>query len=107
MLSAEKLLREIRQVLQAPDVMLLVELDTEWLARASTGGLGASPVRYIGGDALAVTGVLGGHPDTAMHTGEVTLSGRIELLPILREQVVSITARRFGTPTAALSEGLI
>jgi RHH-type transcriptional regulator, proline utilization regulon repressor / proline dehydrogenase / delta 1-pyrroline-5-carboxylate dehydrogenase len=28
----------------------------------------------------------------------VTTAGRVELLPFLREQSVSITAHRFGTP---------
>ncbi|KQV06580.1 proline dehydrogenase family protein [Leifsonia sp. Root112D2] len=104
--SSVKLPRDIRQVLRARDVTLLVESDAEWLARASTGGLGASRVRYIGDDALAVTRVLGGDADVAVYAGEVTPSGRIELLPFLREQAVSITAHRFGTPSA-LSEGLL
>ena len=33
-----------------------------------------------------------------MYDGEVTESGRIELLPYFREQAVSITAHRFGNP---------
>jgi RHH-type proline utilization regulon transcriptional repressor/proline dehydrogenase/delta 1-pyrroline-5-carboxylate dehydrogenase len=37
-------------------------------------------------------------PDLAVWAGPVTESGRIELLPFLREQAVSITAHRFGNP---------
>ncbi len=36
----------------------------------------------------------------------MTEAGRIEMLPFLKEQAVSITAHRFGTPNA-LSDGLI
>jgi RHH-type proline utilization regulon transcriptional repressor/proline dehydrogenase/delta 1-pyrroline-5-carboxylate dehydrogenase len=50
--------------------------------------------------------VLGGNPDIAVYAGEVTPSGRIEMLPFLNEQAVSITAHRFGNPTA-LSRDLI
>jgi RHH-type proline utilization regulon transcriptional repressor/proline dehydrogenase/delta 1-pyrroline-5-carboxylate dehydrogenase len=39
-----------------------------------------------------------GDPDLAVYPGEVTTAGRIELLPFLREQSVTITAHRFGNP---------
>ncbi len=39
-----------------------------------------------------------GHPDLAIHAGEVTTAGRLELLPFLREQAISITNHRFGNP---------
>ena len=34
----------------------------------------------------------------AIYAGDVTESGRVEMLPFLREQAISITAHRFGTP---------
>ena len=34
----------------------------------------------------------------------MTTSGRIELLPFLREQSVSVTAHRFGNPDRAFAE---
>jgi len=34
----------------------------------------------------------------AVYAEPVTEAGRIEMLPFLREQAVSITAHRFGTP---------
>ena len=34
----------------------------------------------------------------AIWGGPVTAAGRVELLPFLREQAVSITAHRFGNP---------
>ena len=39
-----------------------------------------------------------GRPDIAIYGQEVTESGRVEMLPFLREQAISITAHRFGTP---------
>jgi RHH-type proline utilization regulon transcriptional repressor/proline dehydrogenase/delta 1-pyrroline-5-carboxylate dehydrogenase len=47
-----------------------------------------------------------GRPDLAVYAGAVTEAGRVELLPFLKEQAISITAHRFGTPNA-LSEGLL
>ena len=40
----------------------------------------------------------GGDPDLAVYDSEVTTAGRIELLPFLHEQAVTITAHRFGNP---------
>ena len=36
--------------------------------------------------------------DLAVYDGEVTSAGRIELLPFVHEQAISITAHRFGNP---------
>jgi RHH-type proline utilization regulon transcriptional repressor/proline dehydrogenase/delta 1-pyrroline-5-carboxylate dehydrogenase len=59
-------------------------------------------VRLVGGDPAALAAALGGSPDVAVYGGRVTAAGRIELLPFLREQAVSITAHRFGTPDRAM-----
>ncbi len=47
-----------------------------------------------------------GSPDVALYTGEVTANPHTELLPFLREQAVSVTAHRFGTPLD-LAAGLL
>lgn len=57
-------------------------------------------IRLLGGNAAELLTAIGGRPDVAVFDGPVTESGRIELLPFLREQAVSITAHRFGTPSA-------
>jgi RHH-type proline utilization regulon transcriptional repressor/proline dehydrogenase/delta 1-pyrroline-5-carboxylate dehydrogenase len=44
--------------------------------------------------ALAV--IVEGNPDLAIYSGAVTSAGRVELLPFLREQSITITAHRFG-----------
>ncbi|WP_153038941.1 hypothetical protein, partial [Rathayibacter tanaceti] len=58
----------------------------------------AGRVRLLGASATTVTAATGGRPDLAVYAGEATEAGRLELLPFLREQAVSITAHRFGTP---------
>ncbi|MDR7276643.1 bifunctional proline dehydrogenase/L-glutamate gamma-semialdehyde dehydrogenase [Catenuloplanes atrovinosus] len=65
---------------------------------AWTARLGPGRARLVGGSVPAVVTATGGRPDLAVYGGPVTESGRIELLPFLREQAVSITAHRFGNP---------
>ncbi len=80
---------------------LTVESDAAWLARARD--LRTARVRLVGGDPLALAEALGGSPDVAVWSGPVTTSGRVELLPFLHEQAVSITAHRFGNPDAEMA----
>jgi RHH-type proline utilization regulon transcriptional repressor/proline dehydrogenase/delta 1-pyrroline-5-carboxylate dehydrogenase len=65
-----------------------VESDQTWAA-----GLTSGRVRLIGGSSA-----IPASPDVAVWAGPVTEAGRIELLPFLHEQAVSITAHRFGNP---------
>jgi len=81
-----------------------VESDAAWLSRVAGGGLRTARVRLIGGDARALADALGGSPDVAVWSGPVTTSGRIELLPFLHEQAVSITAHRFGNPDPEMAQ---
>jgi RHH-type proline utilization regulon transcriptional repressor/proline dehydrogenase/delta 1-pyrroline-5-carboxylate dehydrogenase len=78
------------------DVPIVVEDDAAWLARVPS--VRTSRIRLIGGDHSGLAAAIGGRPDVAIYSGPVTSAGRIELLPFLREQAVSITAHRFGTP---------
>src|SRR5690606_30078652 len=55
-------------------------------------------VRLVGASAEEVIEATEGSPALTVHAGEVVSAGRVELLPFLREQAVSITAHRFGTP---------
>lgn len=63
-------------------------------------------VRLVGGTAAAVLTAAKGDPDLAVWADPVTTSGRLELLPFLHEQSISITAHRFGTPNH-LTDALI
>ncbi|MFC8193424.1 1-pyrroline-5-carboxylate dehydrogenase, partial [Cellulomonas sp. NPDC057328] len=58
----------------------------------------AGRVRLVGGDAAAAAHAAEGRADLTVHGGPVTSSGLVELLPFVREQAVSVTAHRFGTP---------
>ena len=77
-------------------VSVRIEDDAAWLARAAN--FDAGRIRLIGGDFAALSAAMGGRPDVAVYHGAVTQAGRIEMLPFLREQAMSITAHRFGTP---------
>lgn len=78
-----------------------VESDDAFLVRAARGLPGR--IRLIGGDRVALAEALDGSPDVAVWSGAVTGAGRIEMLPFLREQAVSITAHRFGNPDRDLA----
>ncbi|WAP52249.1 proline dehydrogenase family protein [Arthrobacter sp. ATA002] len=84
------------------------ENDAAWLAAAAgyDPAVHGPRIRLIGGDAPALAEALGGRPDVAVYANPVTEAGRVELLPFLHEQAVSITSHRFGTPNH-LSDALI
>ncbi|QTX03466.1 bifunctional proline dehydrogenase/L-glutamate gamma-semialdehyde dehydrogenase [Agromyces archimandritae] len=96
----------VRAILAAHEVRVIREGDRSWLDRVRGGGLTTSRVRLAGGSARDLAVALGGTPDVAVWSHPVTASGRVELLPFLHEQAISITNHRFGNPTA-LSEGVI
>lgn len=108
--TAVELPAQLRAVLTGLDVSVTVEPDAGWLAsagrRAQAGKLSGARIRLIGGDPAALAEATGGRPDLAVYAHPVTESGRVELLPFLHEQAVSITAHRFGTPNH-LSDALI
>ena len=94
----------VKALLVSLRIRVTVENDADWLATARR--FGAGRIRLIGGDSTAVHEATGGRPDLAIYHGAVTEAGRVEMLPFLHEQAVSITAHRFGTPNH-LSDGLI
>ena len=82
------------------------ESDDEWLdgaAQWASSGVRGGRVRLIGGDADALAERIGGTPDVAIFANQVTENGRVELLPFLKEQAISVTAHRYGTPGPVLS----
>ncbi len=108
--TAVELPAQLRSVLTGADISVTVESDAGWLASASrlaaAGKLSGARIRLIGGDATALAEATGGRPDVAVYAHPVTEAGRVELLPFLHEQAISITAHRFGTPNH-LSDALI
>lgn len=108
--TAVDLPARLRTVLAGLGIDVTVENDADWLASAGrlagAARLATSRIRLIGGDAKALAEATGGRPDLAVYFHPVTEAGRVELLPFLHEQAVSITAHRFGTPNH-ISDGLI
>jgi RHH-type proline utilization regulon transcriptional repressor/proline dehydrogenase/delta 1-pyrroline-5-carboxylate dehydrogenase len=112
--SAQQVPDLVRSVLAPRDIPVVIESDEDWLARAASGGVTTSRVRLIGGDpstgaaeaASAFAKALDGSPDIAVYAQPVTQAGRVELLPFLREQAISITAHRFGNPST-LTDGVV
>ncbi|WP_309065617.1 bifunctional proline dehydrogenase/L-glutamate gamma-semialdehyde dehydrogenase [Microbacterium sp.] len=115
----------VRTVLGDLGVLVAVESDAEWIDRMVRRGqaaeqadvetvadpdgpsavlAGAGRVRLVGErDAVAalhgdLARAVQGDPDLAVYADEVTSAGRIELLPFVHEQSVTITAHRFGNP---------
>ncbi|MGF2949944.1 proline dehydrogenase family protein [Microbacterium alcoholitolerans] len=99
------------------EVLVSVESDAEWIDRMARRGdaepnadesasplAGAGRVRLIGTtDAVAalhqdLARAVEGDPDLAVYDNEATSAGRLELLPFVHEQAISITAHRFGNP---------
>ena len=90
----------------ASSTRVVVETDAEFLA--SDALVSAGRIRFVGSDeqARALSESIDGSVDVAIWRRGVTESGRLELLPFLHEQAVSITAHRFGTPDG-LTDGLL
>lgn len=114
--AAEELPTRLASAARAAGVEVAVEAPGVWESRladlASSGELGVR-VRLLGQRGVdpearwsEASRVTGGSPDVALYTGGVTASPHVELLPFLREQAVSVTKHRFGTPLD-LAEGLL
>ncbi|MBP2436540.1 bifunctional proline dehydrogenase/L-glutamate gamma-semialdehyde dehydrogenase [Microbacterium amylolyticum] len=77
---------------------LVVEKDDAWDTRTAALTTSGGRVRLVGADAARVIAATDGAPNVAIYGGAVTRAGRVEMLPFVREQAVSITAHRFGNP---------
>ena len=73
-----------------------VEIDREFVARVE--GDPPQRIRLIAARADAMAVAFDGNPEIALYGNEVTESGRVEILPFVKEQAVSVTAHRFGAP---------
>ena len=107
----------IRGALAEAGVEVREEDDAAWrtelraIARTPLADLAGSRfegarIRYVGADPSSVYAALGGRPDVGVYDGEVTEAGRVEMLPFLKEQAISITAHRYGNPDR-FSEGVV
>lgn len=106
----------VRHLLGEANIAVSVESDAEWLQRLAGGipdaaegdapTIAARPdrIRLVGpADTVrtvraAVAETVGADVSLTVYADEVTTAGRLELLPFLREQAVSIAAHRYGRP---------
>jgi RHH-type proline utilization regulon transcriptional repressor/proline dehydrogenase/delta 1-pyrroline-5-carboxylate dehydrogenase len=93
--------RPLRDGLAAAGFSVVVETDRVWRMRAAH--IAGTRVRLVGGDPLDLAEATDGRADIAIYSQPVTESGRIEMLPFLREQAVSICAQRYGSLTSLAS----
>lgn len=114
---ADPLPESLARALQNAGATVFIESDAAWERRltglATQDGPHASArVRIVATaeDLERVTRTVyattGGKPDVAVYANPVVSAGRVEILPHVQEQAVSITAHRFGTPNT-LTEGII
>ncbi|WP_243229666.1 bifunctional proline dehydrogenase/L-glutamate gamma-semialdehyde dehydrogenase [Microbacterium sp. CIAB417] len=96
--AAGELPADVVTWLGAHDVTFVTEDDEAWAARARRLAATDGRVRLIGASATATAQAVDGAPSLAIYANPVVAAGRVELLTFLREQAVSITAHRFGTP---------
>jgi len=98
----------------SPGLRVVLEDAAAWGARVA-GAAQAGPgeverLRIVGEDAAATVAAtyraMQGRPDVAVYAQPVTSAGRVEMLPFLREQAVSMTAHRFGTLTELAARAL-
>ncbi len=78
----------------------------KWLTSWSSKAGFDARIRLIGGDIETLCKEIPNEniTDVAIWHGEVTFNGRIESLPFVHEQAVSITNHRFGNPTPLSSQ---
>ncbi len=95
----------VRHALGDLGATVFMETDAEWIERMRARPEGQSTrVRLVGSRSSvaelhrALAEAVDGDPDLAVYDGEVTSAGRIELLPFVHEQSISITAHRYGNP---------
>ncbi|MGN8025260.1 bifunctional proline dehydrogenase/L-glutamate gamma-semialdehyde dehydrogenase [Microbacterium sp. 22242] len=84
--------------LGAQDVTVATEDARTWAAHAQRLAARGGRVRLIGASSAATAAAVEGSPSLAIYANPVVSAGRVEILTFLREQAVSVTAHRFGTP---------
>ncbi|SFS13569.1 L-proline dehydrogenase [Microbacterium sp. cf046] len=100
----------VRRSLSDQGVAVFVETEQEWLERMTAADADSparpprarlvGPPESVAALHRALSAAVGGDPDLAIYANEVTTAGRLELLPFLHEQSITITAHRFGNPDA-------
>jgi len=92
----EPLLEKLLSITEFPGkiVHYVAESEREFISRVSDRL--PERIRLLGSRADAMAVAFDGTPEVAIYADDVTESGRVEMLPFVKEQAVSITAHRFG-----------
>jgi RHH-type proline utilization regulon transcriptional repressor/proline dehydrogenase/delta 1-pyrroline-5-carboxylate dehydrogenase len=93
--SASALPKKLIKALAKSGVAVTVESSSQW-AQGLSGR--TARIRFIGDQSNSELLQLRSSCDIAIYDGPQTESGLIELLPYFKEQAVSVTAHRFGSP---------
>ncbi|MGC0369792.1 bifunctional proline dehydrogenase/L-glutamate gamma-semialdehyde dehydrogenase [Microbacterium sp. SLBN-111] len=96
--AGRELTPAVRAWLEGAGVAYDIEDAAAWTRRAARLARTGGRVRLLGGSAERFAEDTAGSPAVALYAGEPTRAGEVEMLPFVREQAVSITAHRFGTP---------
>lgn len=83
----------------------VIEEDDATFKASFAGNQEGGRIRLLGAKAESIADVL--NADWAIYDQPCTACGRIELLPFVREQAVSMTNHRFGNPTHILDDILL
>src|SRR5699024_1346829 len=94
--------RDLAKIFRGYELVIELEENDAWLLRvqriAAADPQGARRIRLIGTAETEATVAAASHsPETGVYTQPVTSAGRLEMLPFVREQSVTMTAHRFGT----------
>jgi len=96
-------LREPTKIFGNTNFRVVFEDADAWLQRAiniadTDPSVGPDRIRLFGrAEAIQTISATSHSPETALYTQPVTSAGRLEMLPFIREQSVTMTAHRFGT----------
>jgi RHH-type proline utilization regulon transcriptional repressor/proline dehydrogenase/delta 1-pyrroline-5-carboxylate dehydrogenase len=93
--STTELPKKLIKALAKSGVAVTVESSPQW-AQGLSGR--TARIRFIGDQSNPELFQLRSSCDIAIYDGPQTESGLIELLPYFKEQAVSVTAHRFGSP---------
>ncbi|MFC4124298.1 proline dehydrogenase family protein [Nocardia rhizosphaerae] len=96
--TADPLPTAVGDYLAELDVTVTREAVASWRNRVAELAVDGGRVRLIGAAASEVVEATNGAPTLAVYAGPVVSAARVEALTFLREQAVSVTAHRFGTP---------
>ncbi|WP_022879738.1 bifunctional proline dehydrogenase/L-glutamate gamma-semialdehyde dehydrogenase [Microbacterium sp. B19] len=96
--AGRELTPAVRAWLEGAGVAYDVEDAAAWARRAARLARTGGRVRLLGGSVARFAEDTAGSPAVALYAGDPTRAGEVEMLPFVREQAVSITAHRFGTP---------